>query len=427
MRVKRKNRLARMDDAHGTNALLAAAFFVVVCGISVLALNPSTNKEVDLASWLPWLFGITVIAAFVQFVLVHVKPRPNLLLFPLAMMAVAVGIVMIARLNPPLLTAQLRWLLIGMGVLLVMLRLNRRLGRLPGNYQYIWGLLCLLVLATAILFGTEIGGSRNWIVLGSFRVQPSEFGKLLLVLFLASFLADHRAMLKESAQRRFPPLRFIAPLIVIWSMAILMFVIQRDLGSALLFFGLAVTMTYMATRNKAYVAAAFAFFIPMAGVSYLLFSHVQRRFDIWLDPWQDPTGAAYQIVQSLFAFAAGGVWGRGLGDGAPLLIPEAHTDFIYAAVAEELGLIGALTLLVIYAAFFYEGIKIALASDNDGKVLLAAGIATTFFLQAFIIIAGVSKFLPLTGITLPFISYGGSSMVSSFAMLGILLALSRRK
>ena len=378
MRTKRKRRIAKTEPiaAQSTTALLIAAFFILACGIGTLAVNPATQDAAEyVTAWLPHLAALCLAAAFVQFVLVHVKSRPNLLLFPLAMTAVAVGIVMIARLNPPRVLPQIHWLLIGMGVLLVALRLNRRLGRLPGNYQYVWGLLCLIVLMTAIIFGTEIGGSRNWLVIGSFRVQPSEFAKLLLILFLASFLADHRALLTENTSRRLPPLRFIAPLIAVWSMAVLMFVIQRDLGAALLFFSLAVTMTYMATQNKAYLAAAFAFFLPAAGVSYLLFSHVARRFDIWLDPWQDPTGAAYQIVQSLFAFGAGGVWGRGLGDGAPLLIPEVHTDFIYAAIAEELGLIGALVVIAIYAALFFEGIKIALSTDNDGKMLLAAGLS----------------------------------------------------
>ncbi len=430
MRIKRRSRIAKNEPAaaQSTNVLLAAAFFILVCGMGTLVVNSATPETADyILTWLPWLVALCLAASFVQFVLVHVKSRPNLLLFPLAMTAVAVGLVMIARLNPPLVLPQIRWLLIGMAVLLVALRLNRRLGRLPGNYQYVWGLLCLVVLLTAIIFGTEIGGSRNWLVIGSFRVQPSEFAKLLLVLFLASFLADHRSLLTENKRRRVPPLRFIAPLIVVWSMAVLMFVIQRDLGAALLFFSLAVTMTYMATQNKAYLLAAFAFFLPAAGVSYLLFSHVARRFDIWLDPWQDPTGAAYQIVQSLFAFGAGGVWGRGLGDGAPLLIPEVHTDFIYAAIAEELGLIGGLVIIALYAVLFFEGIKIALAADNDGKMLLAAGLSAMFFFQSFFIIAGVSKFLPLTGITLPFISYGGSSMVASFATLGVLLSLSRGK
>jgi len=204
-----------------------------------------------------------------------------------------------------------------------------------------------------------------------------------------------------------------------------MFVVARDLGSALLFLGLAVIMTYMATGNKSYVVLAAGFIGIAALLSYMAFSHVQVRFDIWWDPWQDPSGMAYQVVQSLFAFGSGGVWGTGFGHGHPDLIPEVHTDFIFSAIAEELGLVGALMVMLVYLLFFYEGIRVALTRTTPAYMLLSAGAASVFFLQAFIIIAGVTKFLPLTGITMPFVSYGGSSMVSSFLLLGILISVSR--
>ena len=287
------------------------------------------------------------------------------------------------------------------------------------------------MLCLSLLFGTEIGGSKNWLILGPIQVQPSEFGKILLVLFLSSYLSDHRQMLTE-VKKRFlfldlPPLRFIAPLLCIWGIAILMFVIQRDLGSALLFFCMAVGMTYMATGSKSYVFIALCFFGVGALLSYALFSHVQVRFNIWLDPWADPTGQAYQVVQSLFAFGAGGVWGTGFAHGQPLLIPEVHTDFIFSAIGEEMGFLGCSAIMLGYMLFFYRGVKIALNCQKDLYMLSAAGFAVAFFLQAFIIIAGVTKFLPLTGITLPFISYGGSSMVSGFIMVGLLLALSNKE
>ncbi len=406
---------------------------VLVCGIGDLLLRSAANMpnglSPHLSNWPFWLLGVVLLTLFIQAVLAAARPKPDPLLFPMTMFLVSVGVVMIARLKPDLLVPQLRWLVIGLLVLLVMLRLNNYVGKLC-RYQYIWGILCIVVLSMAILFGTEIGGSRNWLVIGSFRVQPSEFGKILLVLFLASYLSDHNSVLTETKNKilgfSLPQLRFIAPLAAIWGISLLMFVLQRDLGSALLFFGIAILMTYMATNNLFYLLSALLFFAVSAVASYFMFGHVQNRFDIWLNPWADPTGGAYQVIQSMFAFASGGVWGVGFGEGQPSLIPEVHTDFIYAAAAEEFGLIGSLTILIVYALFFYEGLKIAISLNSADKILLAGGISVVFFLQSFIIIAGVTKFLPLTGITLPFISYGGSSMVSCFTMLGMLLALSRK-
>ena len=204
-----------------------------------------------------------------------------------------------------------------------------------------------------------------------------------------------------------------------------MFVVERDLGSALLFFGMAVLMTYMATGSKTYVFLAMLFIGLAAGISYMAFGHVRVRFDIWLDPWQDPDGMAYQVVQSLFSFGTGGIWGTGFGFGHPGFIPEVHTDFIYAAIAEEWGLMGTLSVLFCYVLLSFRGISLALQCEQEKELLLAAGCSMLLLLQAFVIIAGVTKFLPLTGITLPFVSYGGSSLVSGFIELGLLLSLSR--
>ena len=268
-------------------------------------------------------------------------------------------------------------------------------------------------------------------MLGPFSVQPSEFGKILIVLFLAAYLSDHRKVLSLPKRRllflQLPPLRFIAPLICIWSIAVLMFVVEKDLGSALLFFGIAVLMTYMATGSKSYVFLALLFMGLAATICYMGFAHVRVRFDIWLNPWQDPNGMAYQVVQSLFAFGTGGVWGTGFGYGHPGFIPEVHTDFIFAAIAEEMGLIASLMLMACYVMAFWRGICIALSCPQEKELLLAAGCSALLLMQAFIIIAGVTKFLPLTGITLPFISYGGSSMVSGFILLGMLLSLSKER
>ena len=406
--------------------LLLPPLGILLLGTGVLLLAHRLTADLLL---LPWLAAVIVGAFFTQFILGR-RDGTDLTLFPAAMLLASLGLIMIGRLKPALFLTQLRWLLLGLIVYLVLVFLGERFLRLL-SYPYLLGVFCLLLLCSALFFGTEIGGSRNWIVFGPFAVQPSEFGKIVIIMFLAAYLTEHREVLTLPRHRflwlKLPVLRFIAPLLFIWGIAILMFVVQRDLGSALLFFGIAVSMTYMATGRKSYVALAFAFFLGAAALSYSFFSHVRVRFNIWLDPWSDPSGSAYQVVQSLFALGSGGVWGAGFAHGHPNLIPEVHTDFIFAAIAEELGLLGSLGGKRVFALFFYRAIRIALACREETRILLAAGIAVVFLLQAFIIIAGVTKFLPLTGITLPFVSYGGSSMIASFMLLGILTVLSKKE
>ena len=406
--------------------LLLPSLGILLLGTGVLLLAHRLTADLLL---LPWLAAVIVGAFFTQFILGR-RDGTDLTLFPAAMLLASLGLIMIGRLKPALFLTQMRWLLLGLIVYLVLVFLGERFLRLL-SYPYLLGVFCLLLLCSALFFGTEIGGSRNWIVFGPFAVQPSEFGKIVIIMFLAAYLTEHREVLTLPRHRllwlKLPVLRFIAPLLLIWGIAILMFVVQRDLGSALLFFGIAVSMTYMATGRKSYVALAFAFFLGAAALSYSFFSHVRVRFNIWLDPWSDPSGSAYQVVQSLFALGSGGVWGAGFAHGHPNLIPEVHTDFIFAAIAEELGLLGSLGVMLVFALFFYRAIRIALACREEARMLLAAGIAVVFLLQAFIIIAGVTKFLPLTGITLPFVSYGGSSMIASFMLLGILTVLSKKE
>lgn len=406
--------------------LLLPPLGILLLGTGVLLLAHRLTADLLL---LPWLAAVIVGAFFTQFILGR-RDGTDLTLFPAAMLLASLGLIMIGRLKPALFLTQMRWLLLGLIVYLFLVFLGERVLRLL-SYPYLLGVFCLLLLCSALFFGTEIGGSRNWIVFGPFAVQPSEFGKIVIIMFLAAYLTEHREVLTLPRHRllwlKLPVLRFIAPLLFIWGVAILMFVVQRDLGSALLFFGIAVSMTYMATGRKSYVALAFAFFLGAAALSYSFFSHVRVRFNIWLDPWSDPSGSAYQVVQSLFALGSGGVWGAGFAHGHPNLIPEVHTDFIFAAIAEELGLLGSLGVMLVFALFFYRAIRIALACREETRMLLAAGIAVVFLLQAFIIIAGVTKFLPLTGITLPFVSYGGSSMIASFMLLGILTVLSKKE
>lgn len=407
--------------------LLAVDMLIMFLGLGLIAINQ--YPKVDYSPF-GWALGAGVLSLAVQIVLLRGRYSREIWIFPIVMFFSSIGVIMLGRLKPVLCVPQLRWLIIGMLVMLVVLSLSEKIKEMM-QYQYILGICTLVVLCLSLLFGVEIGGSKNWLVLGPISVQPSEFGKILLVLFLAAFLSDHREMLDAAKKRLLfldlPPLRFIAPLLVIWGIAILMFVVQRDLGSALLFFCMAVFMTYMATGSKSYVFIALCFIFIGAIISYYLFGHVRVRFNIWLNPWADPAGQAYQVVQSLFAFGAGGVWGTGFTHGHPGLIPEVHTDFIFSAIGEEMGLLGCTAVMAAYVLLFYRGIMIALACKRDLFTLAAAGFSIALFVQAFIIMAGVTKFLPLTGITLPFISYGGSSMVSGFIMIGLLLSLSKKE
>jgi len=227
-----------------------------------------------------------------------------------------------------------------------------------------------------------------------------------------------------------PPLRYLAPLLTIWGLSLVLMIFMKDLGTSLLFFGALLALLYVATGRFFYVLVGLVLFIVGAVGLYFLFPHVQTRVDIWLDPWADPSGRGYQIVQSLFALAEGGLFGRGLGRGYLILpsgstiIPNLETDFIFSAIGEELGLAGAVGIILLYLIFVYRGCRVAVRSRDDFTRLLAVGLTSIFALQAFLIMGGVIKLIPLTGITLPFVSYGGSSIVANFALLGLLLRAS---
>ena len=414
-----------------TAGLKFAPVGLLLCALGVLFLKQGAGQAGWVFDWhtqlayLPWLALLICVGA-ASYVLAAQR-RLDSVPLSLAYLLLAVGLAEIARLKPELFTAQLRWACVGIAFWALTVVLWERLRNFLA-YPYVLGLATTIILLLPLLFGVSIGGNTNWLAFGGFSVQPSEFGKILLIFFLAAYLADHRAVLTLPARRflflHLPPVRFIAPLVVLWGLAVLMFVIARDLGAALLFFGMAVLMTYMGTGRKSYVFLAGLFILVAAALSYALFGHVRVRFDIWLHPWADPNGMSYQVVQSLFAIGTGGIWGTGFAEGHPLLIPEVHTDFIFAAIAEEFGLIGAGLVLMVYALIFWRGSRIAMGLSHVQESLLAAGCAASLLLQAFIITAGVTKLLPLTGITLPFVSYGGSSMAASFILVGILTALS---
>lgn len=405
---------------------------ILACGLGVLFIKHGAGCAGEGFDWhthmpyLPWL-GMLFVCGTTAYLLTW-QHRLDSTPLSISCTLLSVGLAEIARLRPDLFAAQLRWACVGFLLWAVTVIFWTRFRRML-DYPYVLGAATTMILLLPLFIGENIGGNTNWLTFGTFSVQPSEFGKILMIFFLAAYLADHLAVLTLPAQRVFflhlPPVRFIAPLIVLWGLAVLTFIIARDFGAALLFFSMAVLLCYMATGRKSYVFLAGVFILLAAAASYFLFDHVRVRFDIWLHPWEDPSGAAYQVIQSLFSIAAGGVWGTGFAEGHPQLIPEVHTDFIFSAIVEELGLVGGVLIITAFVLIFWRGIHIAMRLSRPQESLLAAGCAVSLLLQTLIIIGGVTKLLPLTGITLPFVSYGGSSMTASFILVGILTALSK--
>lgn len=405
-------------------ALLMIASLTLFAGIMSISLTTGTINSLFLCSISALCAGMLL----VHFYFVQLRSNADQFILPIILILIAIGLTMLFRLRPDLFLSQILWLGFGLLAFVVAKAFTTRYLYKITQYKYLCGLLGALLLLAAILFGVEIGGHKSWIILGPIRFQPSEFAKLFIVLFLAAYLNEHKQMLAFSSNRYgkllLPHWRYIAPLLCIWGLSMAMFILQRDLGSALLYFGSTILMVYMASGRFSFIIIGLVLFLAGSMVCYYLYSHVQVRVDIWLNPWNDPNGKAYQIVQSLFAIAAGGVFGTGLTFGFPEFIPEVHTDFIFSAVAEELGLLGAAAVIITYMLLVYRSFHIALTVRSTLPALIAAGIAAILALQVFLIIGGVTKFFPLTGITLPFISYGGSSIVSNFMLLGILFAIS---
>jgi cell division protein FtsW (lipid II flippase) len=322
---------------------------------------------------------------------------------------------------------QLVWLVLSIGIattLGIVVRSDRWL-RL---YKYTWAAAGVALLLLTFVLGDEINGQRLTLTFGPVSGQPSELLKVILVVFLAGYLSENRPLLVEESTRigpiAIPPLPYLAPMVAMWAIALGIVVIQRDLGAALLFFAVFLMLVYSATGRPGYVVLGLVFFLVGAFVMYQLVPHVRTRVDIWLDPFVDPSGSGYQVIQGLYAFARGGLIGTGLGDGLPTAIPAVQTDFPLAALGEELGLVGIMAILGIYLVVIERGLRIGAAAGDDFRSLLATGLALVIGVQAFIIAAGNLKLIPLTGITLPFISYGGSSVLVNGIVVGLLLALS---
>jgi cell division protein FtsW (lipid II flippase) len=372
--------------------------------------------------------------------------RMDQVLFPTAALLAGISLLLMDRLPQDLVTQtiggttlglaplQLAWIVLAFALLAGVAIFVRSDGWLR-RYKYTWAAVGIGLLMLVFVFGDVVGGARLTLRIGPVSGQPSELLKVILVVFLAGYLAENRAVLSASTTRfgplKLPPLPYLLPMIAMWGIALAIVIVQSDLGAALLYFLVFLALLYVATRRASYVILGLALFIAGGAVLYELVPRVQERIDIWLDPFAYAQTTGYQIIRALYAYGRGGILGTGLGAGLPQVgtvpsIPAIHTDFIFAAIAEELGMVGALGVLGLYALIAERGFRIAASAADDFRALLATGLTLVIVVQAAIIAGGNLRVVPLTGITLPFVSYGGSSLLVNGAVIGLLLALSDR-
>jgi cell division protein FtsW (lipid II flippase) len=399
----------------------------LITGIGFASVYIARQEEVSTGSlsYALLFFGLYMAAHAVARI---AAPYADPYLLPMVALLTAVGLTLIYRLNPDDAFRQGLWIVVGVTAFSAVLLAFRADYRIVENYKYLFGIgaLVLLALPAAPVIGKTVNGARLWVDIGPLRFQPGEFAKLALIVFLAGYLREKREVL---AQGR---LKDVGPLLVIWGAAMLVLVQTNDLGSALLYFGIFLGMLYVATARLTYVAAGLGLFVAGALALYQVVPRVQQRVTAWTDPWSDADDSGYQIIQSLYSIAEGGFWGTGLGKGTftttggAELIPFAKTDFIYSVIAQELGLVGAAALLLVYMLIVVRGFRIALIAEDGFSKLLAAGLTFGLAIQTFIILGGIVRLIPLTGITLPLISYGGSSIVANFVLLAGLLLVSNR-
>ena len=345
-------------------------------------------------------------------------PQGDKFLITFACILSVIGIAVMYRLDTSVAAKQFMWFTAGIIIFIVLVVAIPDI-RNFSKYKNAFLIATVIIMPMALIAGTEINGATNWVTIGGFGFQPSEFGKITFVLYLASALMEYedKKNILEDFKQLWQP-----ALVAVFSLGCL--VMQKDLGSALIFFGIAITMLYVSTGKKKYVAITIILSAIGAFVAYHLFSHVQARIDIWRDPWSDPNGAGYQIIQGLYAISSGGMLGSGLGQGYPGFVPVNTSDLIFAVICEELGMVFGVGIMIIYFLFFYRGMRAAFRVKDRFSQLNTIGLSAMIACQVLVIIGGVFAVIPLTGITLPLISYGGSSMLTMFFALAILQKIS---
>jgi cell division protein FtsW (lipid II flippase) len=419
-------------------ALLGFAVLITVVAQCIVDLTITGSLRPQMATFSAWITALWIVA---HLVIRKWAPYADPLLLPAVALLVGLGLSVIHRLDladaqdgggnaSASAPVQLIWATIGVALfvaVLVVIRDHRILSR----YAYTLMLVGLVLLAIPAVLPSsisEVYGAKLWIRVAGFSIQPGEFAKICLVVFFAAYLVDKRDVLALASRRvaglELPRGRDLGPVLVAWALSILVLVFERDLGSSLLLFGIFVVMLYVATERASWLVIGLALFAGGAFLAYHAFAHVQARVDVWLNPFAYRDGAGYQLVQSLFGLGTGGLFGAGLGGGRPDQVPVAKSDFIASAIGEELGLFGLVAVIILYLILVERGLRTSLiVRDAFGK-LLAAGLSFAIAWQVFVVLGGVTGLLPLTGLTTPFLAYGGSSLVANFGLVALLVRIS---
>lgn len=420
--------------------LLMMPALLAIIGMLMIFLVPTGRVQWTWGDiWISLAFAAAVLGMSITFGIRGF--HGDQVLLPLTAGLATVGLLMIQRLHPDLTALnegfatlaqrQLMFLVIGLAVLWLVVMLAGPLQVMTWlkRYKYTWLVVSLALQAATFVVGTGPPGSgaKLWIAAGPIQIQPSEIVKITLVIFLAGYLDDKRELLGSSWQVgpvALPPIPYLIPMGLMWAASLLTLVVLNDLGSALMFFAVFLTMLYLASGRPVYVIVGIVTFALACLGAWTAFSRVEIRVQNWLDPWKDPFVNGYQPIQSDYALSSGGILGTGFAQGSPWYIPAVETDYIFSAIGEELGLLGTLALLAMYFLLVVRGFTIAMRARDGFAQLMAAGLTAIVGFQTIIIIGGVIRIIPLTGITLPFISYGGSSLLSNFALIGLLLHIS---
>ncbi|MHB8463322.1 MAG: FtsW/RodA/SpoVE family cell cycle protein [Acidimicrobiales bacterium] len=423
-------RVRRAQSANRTTelGLIVLVSIIVVAAYTLASLGKTASLPVNLGPFLGFVLGLFLVG---HVALRLLAPTADPTLLPIAGLLNGLGYVVIVRLNHHQAGLQAVWTMCGMAAFVGTLLVVRRVRDLD-RYRYLLGFggVGLLLLPLLPVVGRNIGGSRVWVHFGPLNFEPGELAKVALLIFCASYLGEKGVVLAEG-DRHFgivplPDLRALGPVALAWALSIVIMVAEHDLGMSLLYFALFITMLYIGTSRGRYVGAGLAMFAVAALIAYKTSAVLHERVTIWINPWKTAQSTGYQIVQAMFAFGAGGVAGTGLALGNPTRIPAVQTDFVVAAIGEELGLIGTVVVMLAFLLMVAVGLRIAIRADHPFEKLIASGAAAIFGLQTFIIVSGVIRLLPLTGITLPFVSYGGSSLLTNYVLLALLLRVSAK-
>lgn len=425
MIATRAARAARRNTELGL-ILLAA---LVTTGVYALAgFGRTASLPADIGPFLGVVLGLLAAAHVATR---RLAPTADGVLLALAALLNGIGYVFIARLDEDLAALQATWTAVGVGAYIATLLVVRRMRDLERyRYTFMLGGIVLLLLPLVPGLGRTINGARIWVSIGPLSLQPGELAKITLAVFLASYLVERRELLRMASTRIGPlmlptlDLKHLGPILLAWGVSLVVMTAERDLGSSLLFFALFVVLLWVATERGSYLAIGAGLFATGAALAWWAFDHVRERVDLWLDPWDGLERSVPQVVEAVFAMAWGGLTGTGPGLGHPTRIPAAETDMIFAAIGEELGLLGATAVVVAFLLMVGSGLRVALRARSPFERLLATGLTTIVGIQSFVIIGGVIRLVPLTGITLPFVSYGGSSLIANYILLALLMRIS---